>query len=137
MTLRRPQALRVSLMLALSALVVLVSAAFTASTTARASSDANASSTQAPLAVNCPTSGHPTISRGSTGTAVRRAQCLLNLSLNPASHTPLVVDGDFGPKTDAAVRTFQSCDGITRDGIVGPVTWRELERVAASPFFVC
>lgn len=32
-------------------------------------------------------------------------------------------DGDFGQKTDAAVRRFQSVNGLVEDGIVGQITW--------------
>ena len=38
----------------------------------------------------------------------------------------LVVDGDFGPLTDTAVRNFQSVFLPPDDGIVGPVTWHAL-----------
>lgn len=38
----------------------------------------------------------------------------------------LVEDGDFGAKTEAAVKWFQKRAKIQVDGIVGPVTWRKL-----------
>lgn len=36
------------------------------------------------------------------------------------------IDGSFGPKTKAAVIAFQRDQKVTRDGVVGPVTWRRL-----------
>jgi hypothetical protein len=44
--------------------------------------------------------------------------------------TYLTPDGVFGPRTEAAVRAFQTGAGLDEDGIVGTATWSEL--VAAS-----
>lgn len=38
------------------------------------------------------------------------------------------IDGDFGGGTEAAVKAFQKKNGLTVDGIVGPITWNELFR---------
>ena len=41
---------------------------------------------------------------------------------------PLDVDCRFGPSTEIATQIFQACEGIDRDGKIGPVTWGRLER---------
>jgi peptidoglycan hydrolase-like protein with peptidoglycan-binding domain len=66
--------------------------------------------------------GQPTIRLGATGEAVRRAQRALRRTPNLG----LVVDGVFGPVTEAAVKEFQQGAGLTADGIVGPLTWNAL-----------
>lgn len=35
-------------------------------------------------------------------------------------------DGDFGAKTDEAVKKFQSDNGLVADGIIGPATWAKI-----------
>ena len=43
----------------------------------------------------------------------------------------LVVDGQFGSETEQAVKTFQTKNGLTVDGIVGKQTWTALITGAA------
>ena len=63
----------------------------------------------------------PTLSQGSDSDGVKVLQRMLNYW-----GYETVVDGDFGPQTDAAVRAFQMWRGIPVDGLVGPVTWSAL-----------
>jgi len=69
-----------------------------------------------------PNPGQPTISLGATGSVVRRAQRALRRTPNLG----LVVDGIFGPLTEAAVEEFQQGASLVVDGIVGPQTWNAL-----------
>ena len=69
-----------------------------------------------------PNPGQPTVSVGATGGAVRR----LERALRRTPNLGLVVDGVFGPLTDAAVKEFQQGAGLAVDGIVGPLTWDAL-----------
>jgi lysozyme family protein len=39
---------------------------------------------------------------------------------------PLVVDGNLGRRTMAAVRAFQQANGLTVDGLAGPETWAKI-----------
>jgi putative chitinase len=46
--------------------------------------------------------------------------------------------GKFGPKTEAAVKAWQSANGITADGIVGDGTWGKMfaENVVSAPTLI-
>lgn len=44
----------------------------------------------------------------------------------------LEVDGKFGLRTYSAVRSYQSKNGLSVDGIVGPLTWASLEKNLSS-----
>jgi peptidoglycan hydrolase-like protein with peptidoglycan-binding domain len=62
-----------------------------------------------------------TLREGSSGAAVQALQ--VQLVKHGGS---IATDGDFGPQTDTAVRSFQSARGLGVDGVVGPATWQEL-----------
>src|SRR6266542_5506408 len=64
----------------------------------------------------------PTLSRGASGDAVTGLQKGLKTYSTPATD-PGAVDGDFGPKTEAAVKAYQQDRGVQADGIVGDQTW--------------
>jgi peptidoglycan hydrolase-like protein with peptidoglycan-binding domain len=67
------------------------------------------------------------VRHGSTGDAVRGVQEVMKFHDQSAGEGPPIhVDGIFGPQTDHFVRGFQEALGITKDGVVGPVTWRAL-----------
>jgi murein L,D-transpeptidase YcbB/YkuD len=59
---------------------------------------------------------YPTLKRGSRGADVRKLQALLKIA----------VDGQFGPKTEAAVMAAQKAHQLVADGYVGPYTWKAL-----------
>lgn len=65
--------------------------------------------------------GLATQRRGARGTDVRVLQALLIVS--GAAIKP---DGDFGPRTGAAVAAFQRRCGLGIDQVAGPVTWSAL-----------
>jgi peptidoglycan hydrolase-like protein with peptidoglycan-binding domain len=65
-----------------------------------------------------------TISLGSTGSDVKRLQRVLarHLLWNPFGP----ITGTFDAGLETAVKNFQSSQGLTPDGIVGPATWAAL-----------
>lgn len=65
---------------------------------------------------------------GSEGEDVKKLQ--IKLGVDPI--------GKFGPKTDAAVKEWQSRNGLAADGVVGPNTWAKLmgESVTSAPVVI-
>jgi peptidoglycan hydrolase-like protein with peptidoglycan-binding domain len=63
----------------------------------------------------------PLVRRGDEEHPVRTLQHLLR-----ERGQTVTVDGDFGPRTEDAVRAFQRRQGLAADGIVGPRTWSAL-----------
>ncbi|MEH0663671.1 helix-turn-helix domain-containing protein [Streptomyces stelliscabiei] len=61
---------------------------------------------------------------GTTVEAVAEVQCLVKKH----GFDPKGIDASFGPNTKAAVQRFQRSRGLDDDGIVGPMTWRELRK---------
>ena len=66
--------------------------------------------------------------RGEQGGRVRQIQAALKVAVAPN----LVIDGDFGPVTEAVVKTFQAAKQLEVDGIVGPATAKVLEAYLSS-----
>ena len=61
--------------------------------------------------------GRPTLRRGANGDLVKEVQAKVGV----------ITNGNFGPKTEAALRAFQRAHGLVPDGIVGPQTWAALD----------
>ncbi|GAB2848266.1 serine/threonine-protein kinase [Streptomyces deserti] len=69
-------------------------------------------------------SGNGRTRQGHSGHRVLQVQCMLTERGYNVGSTG--VDGDFGPGTEAAVRSFQADKGLDADGIVGQETWAAL-----------
>jgi peptidoglycan hydrolase-like protein with peptidoglycan-binding domain len=69
-----------------------------------------------------PTKPRQTLKKGMTGGDVP----VLQLRLKELGDYKGLVDGDFGPKTEAAVKAIQARTGLKADGVVGPLTWAKL-----------
>lgn len=65
-----------------------------------------------------------TLKKGSKGDQVKAVQRMLySMGYDLGASK---VDGDFGSKTDAAVKAYQNKNSLTADGIVGQKTWDKL-----------
>jgi peptidoglycan hydrolase-like protein with peptidoglycan-binding domain len=70
--------------------------------------------TSAPAAAPAASTG--VLRAGSKGHDVKRMQVALRIT----------ADGDFGPGTEAALKKWQSANGLTPDGVAGPKTLAKL-----------
>lgn len=69
----------------------------------------------------------PLLARGAEGAPVLRLQRLLaERGLSPGA-----IDGDFGPRTEAALAAFQSGAGLAATGRADPATWQALAPATA------
>ena len=70
----------------------------------------------------------PLLRPGASGEAVRELQ----QALKGLGYDPGPVDGQFGARTEAAVKAFQKAQGIAVDGIVGDITWLNIDEADMS-----
>jgi peptidoglycan hydrolase-like protein with peptidoglycan-binding domain len=70
----------------------------------------------------------PVLRRGSTEPEVRDLQ----EALKALGHDPGPINGVFGSRTEDAVRAFQQAKGLAADGIVGRVTWINIDEADQS-----
>lgn len=73
------------------------------------------------------------LAEGQRGNEVLRLQRFINLAADRYSYIPRVSeDGSFGAGTEAAVVAIQTNNGLTPNGIVGPVTWNTIVNLSGS-----
>ena len=70
----------------------------------------------------------PVLRKGSTDPAVRDLQ----QAMKALGHDPGPIDGVFGNATEAAVKAFQQEREIPVDGIIGKVTWINIDEADQS-----
>ncbi len=72
-----------------------------------------------------------TLSKGKVGDDVRELQMLLNLA---GANPKLSEDGDFGTKTQIALKEFQQLSELKADGIASDTTFSMLQRITQDSF---
>ena len=70
----------------------------------------------------------PTLKKGSKKPEVKDLQ----EALKALGFSPGKIDGVFGAATEKAVKAFQSSVGIDADGVVGPITWLNIDEADQS-----
>lgn len=80
------------------------------------------------IAFTQPDDAPPVLRRGMASAAVEALQRAL-----AAAGSPIAIDGDFGPGTEAALKAFQRAKGLADDGVAGQATWAALGGPAAPP----
>lgn len=65
----------------------------------------------------------PTLQEGATGDVVKSLQHVLANGAPGEWTTSPGIDGKFGPKTKASVKSFQTFGGVPTDGVVDDDTW--------------
>jgi hypothetical protein len=79
-------------------------------------------------------SGPRTLKDGAKGDDVRQTQALLNrFGYRDGEGRPLREDGDFGPRSTAAIKAFQQAHGLEADGVIGSRTREALQAAARQP----
>lgn len=76
-------------------------------------------------------SSHPLLAKGSQGTAVELVQEILNQDRAAHGANAIAEDGDFGPDTQTALRSFQKEHGLEQTGTVDAETWDQLDASVA------
>jgi peptidoglycan hydrolase-like protein with peptidoglycan-binding domain len=70
----------------------------------------------------------PVLREGASGEVVKQLQS----ALKDLGYDVGAVDGKFGAQTERAVKNFQKARGIAADGVVGDITWLNIDEADTS-----
>lgn len=75
----------------------------------------------------------PVLRKGLKGDNVKTLQTLLFAGGHTDSDgNALIVDGDFGAKTEAALKEHQRANGLEPDGVCGSITWASIDAAVSA-----